>query len=119
MEPRPQVYQKIKPNKNSQKELTKEEHTHFGNILISQALENECPIVLLNIQPLPNSRKGEKNFDIPHLITDKKFDQLGLTDIRRHCPSLIDDVRIPQIFSFHFMSQQLELISACNQHALL
>ena len=71
------------------------------------------------MQYLPNSRKGGQNFYLAHLMIDKTFDRLGLSKTRIHLQSLLYDIRIPRRFQGHYMKQQLDYISACNQHDLL
>ena len=49
-------------------------------------------------------------------MLDMKFDHIGLAEISRHRNYLQEEDRIPQRFRGHFMIQQLESITACNQH---
>ena len=49
-------------------------------------------------------------------MSDIKFDHIGLVETRRRYPSLQEDTRIPPRFQGHFMSQQIDSITACHQH---
>ena len=78
--------------------------------------ENNLLIGFINAQSLPKTRRGSKNFDLTHLMSDMKFDHIGIAETSRHWPSLQEEYRIPQRFRVHFMSQQIDSITACNQH---
>ena len=109
-----------KPNrKNTQKELTKEERSHFGNLLRRHTTDKDLLLGWLKIHYIPSSRKGENNFDLSLLMNNKNFDHVGHSDIRRHWTSLPDDNRIPQRFRGKFMSQQLETMTAYDHHDYL
>ena len=49
-------------------------------------------------------------------MSDMKFDHIGLADKIRHYPYLQEEYKIPKRFRGQFMSQQIDLITACNQH---
>ena len=74
--------------KNTLKELTKKERPHFRNFIIRQPTEKDLILELLNTHSLTSTRKGEKNFDLHHLMNDKKFDHIVLANTRRHLPYL-------------------------------
>ena len=76
---------------------------------------NDLLVGFINAQYLPKTRRGNKNFDITHLISDMKFDHIGLAETSRHWPYLQEEDRIPQMFWGHFVIQQLDSITACNQ----
>ena len=78
--------------------------------------ENHQSIVFINVQSLPKTRRGIKKIDLTRLMSDMKFDHLGLADTSRHRPSLQEEYRITQIPQGDFMIQQLDSITPCNQH---
>ena len=47
---------------------------------------------------------------------DMKFDYIGLSETSRNWPSLKEEGRTPQRFRGHFMSQQVDLVTAYNKH---
>ena len=71
-------------------------------------MENELVIELLYIQSPPNQNREENNLDLTHLMIDKKFDQLGLTETGRNWTSIPDNEKIPHRFCGHFMTQKLD-----------
>ena len=50
------------------------------------------------------------------LMSDMKFDHIGLAETSRHRPSIKQEDMIPQRFQGKFMIQQIESIADCNQH---
>ena len=98
--------------KNTLKELTPKEKTHFGNLLTIQTSDRDLLVGFLNIHSLPSSRKG----DLSYLIIDKKYGHIGLNNTGRHWTTPPEDYRTPQIFRGHFMSQQLDSTTAYNIH---
>ena len=78
--------------------------------------ENDLLILFTNIQSLPKTRRGSKNFDVTQLILDMKFDHIKLSETSRHWTYLQEEDTIPQRFQGNFMSQKLDPITACNQH---
>ena len=79
-------------------------------------VRKELLIGFINFQSLPKTRWGSKNFDLSHLISDMKLDHIGLAETSRHWFSLQEEYSITQNLRGKFMSQQLESITACNQH---
>ena len=81
-----------------------------------QTTDKYLLVGFLNINSLPKSRKGEKNFDISHLMDKKNIDHIKLANTGRHWPSLPEYDTIPQIFCDHFMSQTIEVTTDYNLH---
>ena len=50
------------------------------------------------------------------MMSDLKFYHIGIAETIRHWTSLQEDDRIPQIFRSHFMSQQIDSTTSCNEH---
>ena len=73
VEPSTRVHPSIQIEKNTLKELTTEERTNSENILSRKTSDKELLVGFLNIQSLTNTIKGEKNFDIYHLMNDKNL----------------------------------------------
>ena len=77
----------IKPNqKNTFKEITKEERFHLGNLLSWQTTEKDLLVGFLNTHFLPISIKGAKKFYLSHIMNNKKFDHIELADTMIHWP---------------------------------
>ena len=106
-------------DKNTSKELTKEERSQFGNLQRRKAPEKYLLVGFLVLHYLPSRIKGEKNFDIPNLINDKNFNHIRLDETEIHRPSLREDDIIPQIFRGHFISHKLYLTAEFNRHDYL
>ena len=51
-----------------------------------------------------------------HLMTDIKFDHIGLAETSTHWNYLQDEDKIPQRFIGYFTRQKLYWIIACNEH---
>ena len=82
--------------------------------MTSNCIERELLFDFINVQSPPKTRRGGKNFDLTHLMSDMDFDHIGLEETSRYCPSLQYEDRTPQRFRGHFMSQKLDSITACN-----
>ena len=50
--------------------------------------ENDLLIGFINVKYIPKTRRGRKNFDLTHLMSDMKFDHIGLAETSRHRPSI-------------------------------
>ena len=105
-----------KEKKFTLNELSGKDKKHFGEILTPNFIERELLFGFINTQFLPKTRRGGKKSDLTHLMSDMKFDHIFLTDTSSHCHSLQEEYRIPQIFRGHFMIQQLDPITACNEN---
>ena len=71
-------------------------------------MKNDLLIGFLNTKSLSKLIKGEKDFNLYHLISDKDFDHIGLIGTGRRCISIPDNDRNTQRFCGHFTSQKLE-----------
>ena len=101
------------------KELTKEEKTHFGDHLHKNESKKDILLVFINIHNLPESRKGEKIFNLTNLMLGKGFDSIVLADTGQHFLPLPDKDKIPQRFIEHLISQQLDSTTSYNRHDTL
>ena len=73
----------------------------------------------INIHTLPESHKGEKNFDLTNMMLEKVFEYIGLADTGQHWPSLPDEDKIPQRFKGHFISQLFDSTNSYNRYDTL
>ena len=60
--------------------------------------------------------RGEKNFNLTHLVMGMLFEHIELAETKTHWPYIPDEGIIPQRFRGHFMSHQLDTITDCNKH---
>ena len=81
--------------------------------------KNYILLGFINIATLPESRKGEKNFDFTNLMLEKGFDHIGLADTGRHWTSLPDEDNIPHRFIGYSIIQKLDSTTSYNQHDTL
>ena len=116
MESRYTVQQEFQGKKIDKKKLTKEKKTHLGDHLHPNEYKKEIILGFINIHTLPESCKGEKNFDLINMMFEKGFDHIGLADTGRHWPPLTDEDKTPQIFRGHFKSQKLDSTTSYNRH---
>ena len=78
--------------------------------------EKDLLISDINVQFLTKTRGVSKNFDLTHLMLVMKFYHIGIAETSRHWTYLQEEDRITQRLRGHFMSQQIESITACNKH---
>ena len=64
----------------------------------------------------PQKLTGEKNFDLTQLMMDTRLNIIGLSETSRHLTSLPDEDRTHQRFRGHFMRQNLDTTTSCNEH---
>ena len=64
-------------------------------------------IAYINVQSQQNKIR-EKTFDLTQLMSDMRFDHIGLDEKSRYCTTLSDYYRNPQRFCRHAIIQQME-----------
>ena len=72
-------------------------------------------IAYINVQSLQNKIR-EKTFDLTQLMSEMRFDHIGLDETSRDCTTLSYQDRNPQRFCRHEIIQQMEKIINCNEH---
>ena len=90
--------------------------TSFGDPLRPNMHPHELLIGFMNIQTLPQSRAGQKNFDLTGLLQDWRFDHFGLAETGRNWFCLPEDDRLPFRLRGHFPSRLLRCTTAHNRH---
>ena len=81
---------KIKPSATSKNELSEEDKC-FGDILRPNIKNKETMIGFITIQSLTRTWREGENFYLTHLMSNVRFDYLGLAETSRHRTQLSEE----------------------------
>eukprot|EP00957_Ditylum_brightwellii_P154969 11795463-Ditylum_brightwellii.AAC.1 len=79
------------PNHN----LNLESNEHFGNELWANGDSGQDLLGFHNVQSLPNSRTGMKNYDLTEFMKNCNFDHIGISKTGRKWDQLSENDWIP------------------------